>query len=344
MRESLGRWLALDGLRGVAVLMVVADHAGLPGGRLSGPVGVTIFFVLSGFLITRVILRDREAGTWSLRQFFGNRAVRLLPALLALQVVVAAWWVLAGRSVRTILLDDLAATTYVTNIFYPWLTESVLGHTWSLATEEQFYLLWPLLLPLVMRSRRPLTWLTVAVATSLALRLGLGFAGHDKLAYASLPTNAYALLLGCLIAIAPQRVRPGALQRAVPVLALLAITFLVRAPLGLPQIYVVLPVVTVGFAALAVAYALPGSPLLELAPLRFVGRISYAWYLWHVPLLVLTGQTGGGLRALPVVALSLAMATASTFWLEEPLRRRWAARTSRARAPVPARAVVEQEP
>ena len=163
---------ALDGLRGVAVLMVVVSHGGLAGQPTAlGAVGVAVFFVLSGFLITRVVLDARRSGTWSMGTFLAARAVRLLPALLLMQAGVLVTLALTAHDWTGVWLAVAASTFYVQNIVYSGVDVNLFMHTWSLAVEEQFYLGWPLVLPWLAHLRRPLVWVGALVAGSLLMRL-----------------------------------------------------------------------------------------------------------------------------------------------------------------------------
>ena len=141
----LGHRPALDGIRGAAVVIVIADHAGfLP--EPDGGIGVTLFFVLSGFLITRVIVEARERQTWSMAGFVANRFVRLFPALALMVAVVSGILLARGFAVRDVAARAVPALGYLQNMA-PRLSFPVFGHTWSLGVEEQFYLLWPLAVP-----------------------------------------------------------------------------------------------------------------------------------------------------------------------------------------------------
>jgi peptidoglycan/LPS O-acetylase OafA/YrhL len=317
---------ALDGLRGVAVLMVIADHAGFAGQGQGGmgAAGVTIFFVLSGYLITRIVLADRERGDWSMRRFLAARAVRLVPALLAMVVVVVSVWLVVGGPRDGLALEVLVSLTYTKNVFFMHFDSGLFRHTWSLAVEEQFYLLWPLVLPLVVKLRRPIVWLGLVITASVVVRIVVAGTAGAYASYPSLPTNAFALLLGCCLAIRPARVESGPVQRLVPVVVLAVMVWFIVA-VGSPTAFVFVPVPVSLMAVVVVAWALPGMPLLEVAWLRFVGRISYSLYLWHWPALLLADEKYGGLSALPVLALAASLATASTLLVEEPLRRRWRA-------------------
>jgi peptidoglycan/LPS O-acetylase OafA/YrhL len=310
----LGHRPALDGLRGVAILLVVGDHAGYLR-EPAGGIGVVVFFVLSGFLITRVIVEARDSGTWSMPGFLANRFVRLFPALLLMVTVVSAVMVQRGFALDRIADHAVPALTYWQNMA-PRMRFPVFGQTWSLGVEEQFYLLWPLFLPWVLGRVRPRLVLVGAIAGSAAVMIAYP---HDWL-----PMHAYALLSGCLLALLgplPGRwwlVPAGAVGLVVSIR--LAPTF--------HQIYVYGPLVATPAAVLLVAGAAHRNAVLELPVLRFFGRISYAWYLWHVPMLRLTETTFGRTAAIPPIALSFVAAVASTLLVEEPLRRAWRTRHS----------------
>jgi peptidoglycan/LPS O-acetylase OafA/YrhL len=310
----LGRRPALDGLRGAAVLIVIADHAGfLP--EPDGGIGVTLFFVLSGFLITRVIVEAREGRTWSMAGFVANRFVRLFPALFLLVAVVSGILLTRGLAVRDITARALPALTYVQNM-EPRRSYPVFAHTWSLGVEEQFYLLWPLALPWVLRRARPLAFLALVIAGSVAVMI---LFPRDWL-----PMHAYALLAGCALALR----RLGPAHRWMFPAGALALAGAMALGPHFTQLYVYGPMIATPGAVLMVAGALSGNRFLEASPLRLTGRISYAAYLWHVPLLVLTGTVYGRAAAIPPVALALLVATASTLIIEEPVRRAWRVRRS----------------
>lgn len=320
----VGHRPALDGLRGVAVLLVVADHAGfLP--EPSGGIGVTVFFVLSGFLITRVVVEAREAGSWSMPRFVANRFVRLFPALALMVVVVSTVLLARGFPAEGVAARALRALTYVENMAPP-MRFPVFSHTWSLGIEEQFYLLWPLALPWVLRRRGPLPALVALIAASVTVAIVVPVDW--------LPMHAYALLSGCGLALAGP---PSPRRWLLPVGALGLVGAVAVAP-HLSQIYLYGPMLATPAAVLLVAGAAASSRVLELPHLRFAGRISYALYLWHVPLFRLSGTTYAGTAALPWIVLAGVLAVVSTLVLEEPLRRAWRRRgdwpaTHRAPAP-----------
>jgi peptidoglycan/LPS O-acetylase OafA/YrhL len=322
----LGHRPALDGLRGVAILLVVACHGGFAP-TATGAVGVALFFVLSGFLITRLVLEAAADGRWSLPGFYGNRLARLAPALVVCLTVCTSWWILQGASRANPLAYSVIAVLYLSDLVYPHLVATPFGHTWSLAVEEQFYLIWPTAALLLAGRRRLGLWLIGGVATvSIALRLAL-WSDHPLTATGSPFTNAYALLLGCGLAFAAE-ILPAAF-RWLEAVGLAALLVLVVSLVVLPAAGAVGPVLGAGISVALVWAAATSGRLLTMGWLRFVGRISYAWYLWHRPVLYLLHEDAKGLASLPGIVLSLGLAVASTLLLEEPVRRRWRARRER---------------
>ncbi len=312
--------------------MVVFDHAGFGDGRPVGGAGVAVFFVISGFLITSLIGRDLTDGMWSYQRFLLTRFVRLYPALLLMIGITGAAAALTGAA-RGLLVEVPGAVLYTQDFLYPFTRGSIYDHTWSLAVEEQFYLVWPFLLPLVLRRRSAAMWiLGTAAACSVAARLLLTAAGQADAAYANVVTNAFALLLGCGIAVA----RPSLPHRAPFGVAAAIVIGLAAAGPFLPVPYIDGPVIAALAAAVLLVAVVPGAPALENVPLRFLGRISYSLYLWHWPILLLTGTRWAGVGSLPAVVLAIGIASASTLLIEEPLRAAWR-RASRAtqQAPLP---------
>ncbi|GAB3994224.1 acyltransferase family protein [Nocardioides marmoraquaticus] len=329
------RNLALDGLRGVAVLLVVGSHTTATAVPLGGVVGVTTFFVLSGYLITSLLLAEVDGrGTIAFGAFYVRRALRLVPALVA---------VLALTPVLLWLLDDphlgpglvpasLVALLYLSDFFRAAGDELVVyGHTWSLAVEEQFYLLWPALLGLVLLRRLPRRRvLQVVLATAsvlVAWRLVAAATLEPERVWFAVDTNAFGLVLGAALAFVPARLPARAARWAtgVGVGGLLGVS--------------VLPVVPQSAAYLAaVGYGAPLAALLALVAvagarqvtwglstpwLVACGRISYALYLWHEVLLVSTpsGEPVVGLWRLVAVAAAFALAVASWALVEAPALR-----------------------
>jgi len=332
----------IEGLRGVAVLLVVLFHAGLP--VPGGFVGVDIFFVISGFLITGVLLREHlETGRVSLSGFYARRIRRLLPAAAAvLAVTLLAAFAIVGPLDRAGVMEDgAAAALSVANIrfalaegdyFAAVTAPSPFLHFWSLALEEQFYLVWPAALVLLVRGgrRRVLVALIAILVASFAANVAVT---HDSTSWAfySLPTRAWQLAAGAILAVGWSWITrlprlPVILAGWIAVVGLVESAFLISPDLPYPGIDAVGPTI---FAVLLLASgARPFGPaaVLTLGPLRWLGRISYSLYLWHWPILILPAVALG--LEIPVAG-RLALVIAATFvaWLswrfiEEPYRRR----------------------
>ena len=375
---------ALDGMRALAVLAVLAYHAGIrqvPGGLL----GVDVFFVLSGFLITRLLLAEhRRDGHISLGQFWLRRARRLLPALLILLVGISAFaaWIATPGSLPRLRSDALSTLGYVANwrfsvshqgYFEQFAAPSPLLHTWSLAVEEQFYLIWPLVAVLALRrwrgTGRPVALLTVSVVGALASAgtcLALALHGTDtSRMYYGTDTRAQALLVGAALACLTVAVRaPGAhahdrLRRLRSVRLLVTAAGLAGAA-GVAWCWLRVSgessvLYRGGFLGVALATAavvgavtsLPRSVLaraLALPPLRYLGRISYGVYLYHWPLFLVLTHSRVGLSGWPLVgvrlAATLAAAVLSFHLIETPIRQgRLRMRLPRPRVLAPATAV-----
>jgi peptidoglycan/LPS O-acetylase OafA/YrhL len=338
----------IEGLRAVAIVAVLLAHAGVGSAR-GGFAGVDVFFVISGYLITQVLVRELEAtGAISLTRFFAGRVKRLMPqVLVAIAAVVAASSVLLSPvRADAVASDVMAAGVYAMN----WrLSESAvdyfaagdadrpLDHFWSLAVEEQFYLAWPLMLLLLAWGTRrraagghgPLAALLCAIAAaSFAWAVHLTAVAPEQ-AYFSLAGRAWELAVGGLLAVVllRRRLGRGAADAAAwaGAGAILAATLLFDAGTPMPGAPALLPVL--GAAALlaagtSTARALP-TRVLAMRHARFVGRISYAWYVWHWPVLVFAAA-GGPLstaEGLAVTLGSLVPALITHRWIEEPLRR-----------------------
>ncbi|HWF15289.1 MAG TPA: acyltransferase [Acidimicrobiales bacterium] len=361
-----GRHLpALNGLRAVAVIGVVAYHLQLGWAR-GGYLGVDLFFVLSGFLITTLLLEEWVgSGRIDLAAFWGRRARRLLPALflvvgaLAVYLVVNGVWGGAGANGLVDLSglrgDAISTLLYVNNwhsifvhqsYFAQFSTPSPLQHTWSLAIEEQFYLVWPLLLLVLLRfGRRGWRGLGVVLSVGLGVLSSILMAvlftpGADpSRVYYGTDTRLFDLMAGATIAfVAAARPQPNArAQRTLHVVAPLAavalLVFWVFAGTsgGLPTNFMFESgfLVCAALAGLVVADARllePGRLARGLAwgPLHFLGTISYGIYLWHWPVIVYVNGARTGLSTWPLdllrVVLTLALSTASYYLIERPIR------------------------
>jgi len=343
----------IQGLRAVAVLAVLLFHAGVPG-VTGGFIGVDVFFVLSGFLISGALWRELAAtGRVRLAAFWARRARRLLPsaALVGITTVVASALLLSPLRGRSVVRDALAAALYALNYRlaaqgtdYLSLDSapSPLQHYWSLGVEEQFYLGWPLLLlvaALAGRRRRsaraPVLAAVVAVVgvvavASFAVSLHLTDAAQP-FAFFSLPSRAWEFAVGAAVALAAGRLRglrPGvAAVLGWCGLAGLGVGFVgLGAATPFPGVAALLPVLGTAAVLAAGCARAPRGPmwLLGRAPLQLGGRISYAWYLWHWPPLVLVpallGHPLTTVQSVALVVLSGLLAFGSTVALEEPIR------------------------
>lgn len=346
--SRLSHFPALDGFRGLAVAGVVAFHAGL-GAAGGGFLGVSAFFTLSGFLITSLLLAEREAtGRIDLRAFWARRARRLLPASFAALVLIVAFGTFAADpdQVRRLRGDVLGALSYVANWRFLvdgrsyarlFATPSPVQHFWSLAVEEQLYVVLPLLVVglLLLGGRRRRTWLAggLAVAAVASVAVSLVVDDTDRVYYGT-DTRAAELLAGALLAVALSGhlpLPPGRTRRAIVVAgppALAAVLALwVFTDRSSPWLYEgglalhALPVVVVIAAAV---HEGPVARLLAFTPLRALGRISYGVYLFHWPVFLWIGPGGGGRNAAAALvarlSITLALATASYLWLEQPIR------------------------
>ena len=357
-RSTIGRkphLPALDGLRGVAILGVLLFHTGhLSGGFL----GVDLFFALSGYLITDLLLREiEETGAVSLVAFWGRRIRRLLPALATMLagVTVLVWAVGSPDMVRTTLADGPWVQLSLVNwhllaqaasYWDRFGSDRVFEHLWSIAVEEQFYLMWPVFLLIIARcGRRVDRWVAVvaalASAVSLVLMITLVSSADPTRVYTGTDTRVFSLLLGAVVATRPVR---AVLARAVgrwagAVLALLTV--------GLGAAWLLVDGVdslwlfTGGLFAHSLASALLiglcvraphalAAKVFSWQPLRWFGLISYSLYLWHWPVFVLLSPQLTGLDGWPwtvvVCAVSVGLAALSKYLVEDPIRFRatWA--------------------
>jgi peptidoglycan/LPS O-acetylase OafA/YrhL len=355
----------IEGLRAVAVLAVVLFHFDVPGVG-GGFIGVDVFFVISGFLITGLLWREvSTAGTVRLRRFYGARARRLLPASATVGVVIAiAWAVLSPPlQARRIIGDGITSALYVGNYRFAlqgidYFTASASSpspfqHYWSLGVEEQFYLVWPPMIIgtawLIRRVRRrtgahatssagPYLLVLVLVATvSFALSL---VATHvlPAVAFFSLPTRAWELAVGGVVALtASQWRRLSPLPAALAGWAGLGVILLACTRLDgatpYPGTAALLPVLSTALVigAGCAAPARGVGRVLALPPMQAIGRVSYAWYLWHWPVALLAKPLGP-LGSLAGVLISGGLAVLTLRLIENPLRFAAPVRRSAARS------------
>ncbi len=326
----------IDGLRAIAVIPVILFHMGLnwlPGGYI----GVDVFFVISGFLITSIIKKELEEGVFSFRNFWARRVRRILPAI----IFVSAWtlavtyFFVFQPDQQAIGKQALAALLSVANIYFwrstgdYWGTaaeESPLLHTWSLSVEEQFYLFFPIVMWLIFRFR--LRWLQGSIAAaaigSLALFLW-GSQAHPTATFYLLPTRVWELGAGCLLAVSIRN--QSSSNSTFGIFAMVGLCMV-----GLSYLFFDTLNAGLGFAvfgtALIIACGQTGlcNKLLSQRPLVHIGKLSYSLYLWHWPVLVLARPIGvdwPGVSDKVLLVVAIYLLSLGTYHLvEKPTRRR----------------------
>ncbi|WP_306215369.1 acyltransferase family protein [Actinoplanes sp. RD1] len=319
----------IEGLRAVAVLLVVAYHCGLPFVS-GGYVGVDVFFVISGFLITGLLLREvHSSGRISLPRFYARRAMRLLPAsalVVVATVAAAALW-LPPLRLTGILSDALHTSIYAmnyrlaaigTDYLQAEADPSPLQHFWSLAVEEQFYLLWPVLI-LLLHRRFLKSALVLLTAGSFALSLWQTEASAGW-AYFGIHTRAWELGVGALLALGAVKLPRWCVPLGLIAIVTAAVCYTPQTPF--PGYAALLPVL--GTAAVIAGGTGRSAGLLGAALFQSIGRLSYSWYLWHWPVLLIAPYAlGRPLAAWEniLAALGALILAALTFALvENPIR------------------------
>jgi peptidoglycan/LPS O-acetylase OafA/YrhL len=331
------RLSGLDGLRALAVAGVIADHLALSTGAFGGwavrgRFGVTVFFVLSGFLITHLMLAEEtRTGTISLPRFYARRAFRILPPAVAYLAVIALLMTLGAIAAH---YADLATSLlFVRNYFLG--ADDTTAHFWSLSVEEQFYLAWPLLLVLLPRRAR--------LPAVIALLTAVPFWKTHYIAYVQhpfgfddqvvTPFNADALLVGCLLALLRSSAACGRWLRSAWLASLFALILglaLVGAALGRTRYASIDALVWTGEGALVGVALIINTlierrasalnPLLDAPPVAWLGRISYSLYLWQQLFCKACPHWWAG-RPPQGVLLALAAAAASYYLIEQPALR-----------------------
>ena len=331
----------IDGLRALAILPVLFFHAGFAFAR-GGFVGVDVFFVVSGFLITRLIQPRIEDGSFTLLDFYERRARRLLPALTVVLIVtvIAGAWLLVPAAYRYFGGSLFATSLFGSNVFF-WLEAGYfdtasegkpLLHTWSLAVEEQFYWIFPLLLMLLLRQQRPrpLMWTLVALVASFAASEWAAQRAVHAAFYLT-PFRAWELALGVALALGPQgssgkpALREALAWLGIALIGLSAVAYSWQT--RFPGLHAAVP--CLGTAL--VIWTGSGADtrlkrLLGLRPIVFVGLISYSLYLWHWPVLAFARHFAIRELTLPerwyALAASFVLALASWKFVETPIRQR----------------------
>ncbi len=331
----------IDGLRAVAVLPVILFHAGFQAFH-GGFIGVDVFFVISGYLITSLILEDRARGRFSFAEFYERRARRILPALfvvLTASLAAAWWWMNAsdfinfGQSLAAVSLFS-SGMLFIFSAGYFDVSSDLkpLLHTWSLGVEEQFYLFFPPILILLSRwGRWPLFIGIFALSVASLWLAQVGTAHFPSATFFFMPTRAWELMVGAMLAVSQARLSQLPLPMAQGLSALGLALMAASAALfdsssSFPGVIALVP--TVG-AALVIGFGHQGTwvgQLLSIRALVAIGLISYSAYLWHQPLFAFTrltqGDEPGHALMLAMSALALALAYGTWRWIETPMRSR----------------------
>jgi len=331
----------IDGLRALAVVPVILFHAGLPFFS-GGFVGVDIFFVISGYLITSIIVDELEKGQFSIKTFYERRARRILPALFFVMAFcfAVAWILLIPSELEELSESIIGVMLFSSNILF-WQTSGYfetevdlkpLLHTWSLSVEEQYYVFFPLFLLFLWRfGRRSITWTICATVVASLILAHLG-AMHKPIAtFYLLPTRAWELGMGALAALhlsGSSRWAPS--EKTSQLMALLGLGLILFSILAydkhtpFPSLYALAPVLGTVFIILFARPQTTVGSLLATKPFVWVGLISYSAYLWHQPLFALERhrsiEAPGTQVMLGLALLSLVMGYLSWRWIEAPFR------------------------
>lgn len=344
---KLGYRPALDGLRGLAVLMVMLDHAGSylwQTDKLSGGgFGVDIFFVLSGFLITVLLLEEwQKTGGISLKNFYARRALRLLPALFGVLLVCVAYAAYISlhsgnkTAATSIIKSALFTLFYIPNLAlaFGWTGFNLLAHTWSLGIEEQFYLIWPLSLLLLLKLSPKLKTIAVVIGVGIILAIIyratlLQLGTPADVLYLRPDTRADSLLLGCFTAVLWHRGVISSIPWSRYFWPAIAIVFGLAA--FRPALLQALPMGLYSVLAAAAAVMILGllqdsvpRQIFEFRPLVYTGRISYGMYLWHFPVnsilvpLLMRARVPTFISLLVLFVSTFVVATISFRLIEQP--------------------------
>lgn len=329
----------IDGLRALAVVPVILFHAGFD--LFSGGfVGVDVFFVISGYLITTILIEDIENNRFSILNFYERRARRILPALVlvTLVTVLASWFLMSPIDMRNFGNALIGVSTFSSNIVF-WFTQGYfsesselnpLVHTWSLAVEEQYYILFPVFLFLAWRfGKNRVFWMIVIIASISLAVSEWGWRNKASANFYLAPTRAWELISGSITAFIVQK-RGVQANNALSLLGLVAILFAIFAyseSTPFPSVYALVPVIGVVLLIMFADEETFAAKLLSTRLFVGIGLISYSAYLWHQPLLAL-GRLQAKEIELPIglvvtiVALSIFLAYLSWQYIEIPFRNR----------------------
>jgi peptidoglycan/LPS O-acetylase OafA/YrhL len=333
----------IDGLRALAVVPVILFHAGIEGFG-GGFVGVDVFFVISGYLITSIIANELQSGTFSIARFYERRARRILPALFVVMLACLpfAWFWLQPAEARDFAQSLVAVPLFASNFLF-WSESGYfdtaaefkpLLHTWSLAVEEQYYVVFPLLLMLVWRLGRKGVWaLLAAIAIASLMLAHWGTSAEPVATFYLLPARGWELLIGALVALylnAPKRpVHPAGVDQIGALLGVVLVLYSIVAfdkATPFPSFYALIPTIGTALLILCAGERTLVGRLLSRPLLVGIGLVSYSAYLWHQPMFAFARQTSPGepSRVLlgALAACSLALAFLTWKYVESPFRDR----------------------
>lgn len=334
-RTSLHYRPDIDGLRAVAILLVIIFHA-IPEALPAGFIGVDIFFVISGYLITGILLKELAAGHFSYLHFYARRFRRIIPALITVlaSVLLLGWILLYSDEYANVARNIIAGAAFTTNLillrqagYFDWAAAlNPLLHLWSLGIEEQFYLLWPpILLFIFRRSRRVATYTLLLLVISFGLNACF-ISGNETKVFYLLPTRFWELLVGCLLAItetsgANTNKRLCNTKSIVGAAILAVAIYFINKEESYPGWWALMPTVAAFLIISAGPRALLNRTLFASKPMVLIGLISYPLYLWHWPLLSLARIVEGKLSttvALGILGLSFILAFLTWQFIELP--------------------------
>ncbi|WP_423458061.1 acyltransferase family protein [Ottowia sp. VDI28] len=340
----------IEGLRAIAVLLVIGAHFAIPG-LSAGFIGVDVFFVISGYLITGILVREREnTGRIALTRFYANRLRRLLPALATMLIISSALAFKLLPEAQNVVHSQAAAMAalWVSNIYFAFADVDYFAaetsgnaflHTWSLGVEEQFYLVWPLLIILALRWAKgssPKSALTALFAGIAVLSLGASLLASQTspiIGFYMMPTRAWQFAAGALVWLLSRQRAPSQFQAKAlgwsGILLLVMALIVIGPQTSYPGVAALLPTMATcallwaGVSADGQRTTSP-SALFSLAPMQAIGRLSYAWYLWHWPILVIGENLlpikGNANNTVLAIAASLLAAMLTHRLIENPIR------------------------
>ncbi|EPJ2809488.1 acyltransferase family protein [Pseudomonas putida] len=328
----------IDGLRAIAVLLVVLYHAGFP--VPGGFVGVDVFFVISGYLITAILRREILERTFTFRSFYVRRIKRLMPAyffLLACTTIYSGVYLLPddmisyAKSATASLIGLSNVYFFMGTGYFGNAANEPLLHTWSIAVEEQFYLFWPVLLLALswIDSKRAVRYAVAAILIASLVASHYYAVNHKNAAYLLLPFRFFELMIGALLALYQHRVakvaNPGSNFALTGLVLIVASAFLLDNSSAFPGIYA-LPVCVGTAMVIASGFSSTNHValnILKTTPMRYIGKVSYSFYLWHWPVLALAQYRGIELtteNALLLIAIAFLASCISYHFIESPFR------------------------